>query len=143
MLPLHPVQFSETFARVTYWASCSIRVPYFVINQNLETDEFIVAMIAFDSLEKRASAGMVFDDGIPIAAVPIVPEEVHDMPAYEGGTAERLAHILAMYLGTTPDNIYDPPDKIATYMWDQDGEFRDISIEPGVLNARWSLYDSK
>lgn len=122
--PLHPVQFQEIFAKLTYKSLLSERVPYYGFIQN--DDHYTVALLAFD--DEKMSAGLVAigaEDG-PITMIPIIPDSALEGRAYGDWSQRDYAHVLSIYTQTPFERLFRPPDMVATTLHDAEGNFVDI-----------------
>jgi len=125
---LHPMQFSEIFAKVTYKSSLCRRIPFYSISQNVETDEYLVALLAFDDENKGAGCIVVGTENGPIGMIPILSEEIDNSPAYYEWCQEEYAHGLAVYTKVPFDSLFVPPDLVRTMLQKDDGTFQDIPL---------------
>jgi hypothetical protein len=122
------MQFSEIFAKVTYKSSLSRRVPFYGIAQNMETDEYLVSLLAFDDENKGASCIVVGAESGPIAMIPILPHQLENSPAYDEWSQKEYAHCLALYTKVLFDYLFVPPDLVRTTLQKDDGTFQDIPL---------------
>jgi hypothetical protein len=92
---LHPAQFKEVYAKLMYKASLSMKVPYYSISQNTDTDEFHIALLAFDDHNRTATSLIITDEqNETITVVPVIPDEVLKADAYDDWNQEHFAHCL-------------------------------------------------
>ena len=133
--PLHPTQFTEVFVMLTYKNYLSLRVPYFGIMLDQETDKFNVALLAFDDHNKGASCALIgTEDGKEITMVPLLSQSAQKGPDYSEWSQEDFARCLSMYSGIPIERIFVPPDLVRTSLRDSDGNFRDVPLESLVKN---------
>jgi len=127
--PLHPAQFKEIFVKLTYKSSLSLRVPYYGIMKHQETDEYTVALLAFDDHSKVASCVLAgTEDGSHNTMAPLLPQSALEGPAYSDWCQEDFARYLSMYTGIPFEQIFVPPDLVRTLLRDDDGNFRDVPL---------------
>lgn len=124
--PLHPAQFREIFAKLTYKSMLSIRVPYFCFLHDERDDNYTVVLLAFDDEKMSANAIVIGADDGPITMVPVVPDSALDGPAYSDWSQENYARVLSMYTGAPFDLLFRPPDMVATTLHDEEGNFVEV-----------------
>jgi hypothetical protein len=127
--PLHPTQFKEVFVKLTYKNSLSLRVPYFGIMQHQETDEYTIALLAFDDHNKGASCVVIgTEDGRQIIMTPLLSQSAQEGPDYSDWCQEDFARCLSMYTGIPIERIFIPPDLVRTSLRDSDDNFCDVPL---------------
>jgi hypothetical protein len=125
---LHPIQFREVFANLAYKSSLSLRVPYYGIAQNVETDTYIVTLLAFDDRDKRASSLVIgSEDGVGI--FPLVSDSVLESPAYGEWSQEDFARCLSLFTEVAVESLFVAPNLVRTSLRQNDGSFFDMPIE--------------
>lgn len=129
-MPLNAIQFKEVFVRLSYKSVTARRVPYFGFTHHLPTDRYSVTLLAFDDENMRASTcvvGAVDEDEADgsFTMIPILPQEALDAPAYGEWSQEDYARALAHYTGLPFERLFLAPDRVATFLWTQDGQFAD------------------
>jgi hypothetical protein len=123
--PLHPTQFQEIFAKLTYKSLLSVRVPYYGFIYNEKFDEYTLILLAFDGDDMSASAITIGTED-SITMVPIVADSVLNGPLYGDWSQEEYAHILSMYTGAPVEQLFHPPDRVASCLRDENGDFVDL-----------------
>ncbi|WP_424032657.1 hypothetical protein [Methylocella sp.] len=127
--PLHPDQYREVFASLTYKSSLSLRVPYYGIIQDKEIDKYFVARLAFDDHNKGARCVIVgSEDGDLTSMYPVLPPSALDGPDYSEWSQEEFAHFISMYTGAPFEHLFVPPNLVRTSLRDDNGNFRDIPL---------------
>jgi len=99
-LPLHPLQFREVFAAVTYRAATATRTPKFVTIEGVPHEAYQLPLMGF-------SLKPLF---------------------YEWDMAE-YAKYLSSYLELQYDEVFRPPDNVLTYVFDDSGNLRFIPLD--------------
>lgn len=126
--PLHPAQFKEIFAKLTYKSTLSLRVPFFTFIYDEVTDIHDVCLAAFDDEHMLATVILVAA-GDEISLVPVLPDSALDGPAYSEWSQEEYARVLSIYSGVPFEQLFVLPDLVVTVLRDDSGEFRDISCD--------------
>jgi hypothetical protein len=93
---------------------------------NVETDHYVVSLLAFDDQNMTATSVIIGSEEGPIATIPIVPDSALNGPAYGEWFQEEYAHVLSMYTGATLEKLFRHPDMVATSLCDDAGNFIDI-----------------
>jgi hypothetical protein len=110
--PLHPLQFLELIAMVFYKASLFNRTPKY---------------LTFES--ERA---------LEVVQMPL--GGLSAKPLYDDWDQETYSHVLALYTGQPQTLVFDPPDRIMTWLNDSTGEPRYMDIRslpwPGSVVER-------
>jgi hypothetical protein len=127
--PLHPIQFQEIFAKLTCKAGLALRIPYFGIIQEAETDNYVVSLMAFDDHNKGASCAVIGSEEGPIVMVPILPKAAQEGAAYSEWSQETYANVLSRYTGYPLEELFCPPDLVRSFLRDHKGDFLDIPLE--------------
>lgn len=131
--PLHPVQFQEVFAKLTYKSLLSLRVPFYVFSHNERLDIHDVSLMAFDTWKKEMGA-VALEVGDSLIVAPAIPPDF-DGPAYSDWSQADYASVLAALTGTPYDRLFVPPDLVATTLRNDDGTFADIpALESSAQN---------
>ena len=130
---LHPEQFKEVYVMLTYKASLSLKVAYYSMFQNLETDEFYIALLGFDDHSMSAQSIVIAEEETKrITVVPVIPDHVLDGDAYASWNQEHFAYCLSMYFEIPIETVFFPPDRVRTSLRDDDGNFLDIPMSHGT-----------
>ncbi len=127
---LHPIQFREVFAKLTYKSILSLRVPFFGIFHEEMTDRYVVSLMAFDDHDKEASCvSYVSHDGQRLLMVPVLPKAAQEGNAYSEWSQEKYARGLSWYTGIPLDQVFTPPDLVMSFLRDDNDDFIDIPID--------------
>jgi len=96
---LHPIQFTEVIALVTYKAMLFNRTPKYVIV-----------------------------DGEPKTVMQMPLGGLSGKPLFEDWNQEHYAQILCQITGVSMENLYHPPDQVMTWLRKPDGSNRRFSL---------------
>jgi hypothetical protein len=124
--PLHPVQFKEIFAKLTYKAMLSQRVPFYGFTHDVGTESHDVFLLAFDDDKLSATLLAIGTDSGPIALSAVLPENALNTPDYGDWSQEEYARVLSTYTGAPFEKIFRPPDLVATTLRDNAGNLVDM-----------------
>ncbi|MCH7840191.1 MAG: hypothetical protein IID38_08155 [Planctomycetes bacterium] len=97
---LHPTQFTEVIAQVTYRATLFNRIPKYLIA-----------------------------DGDPITVNQMPLGGLSGKPLYEDWNQHHYAQILCEITGVTMDHLFHPPDQVMTLLRNSDGTSKSMSLK--------------
>jgi hypothetical protein len=123
---LHPMQFKEVYAKVTYKNLLSARVPFYALLRHEETDEYHVYLTAFDDETMSASLLVAGEENGKIMFAPVLNDGIEEGPAYKEWSQEQYARVLSSYTGIALEKLFRPPDMVLTSLRDDAGNFIDL-----------------
>lgn len=123
---LHPIQFKEIFAALSYKSSLSLRVPYYGLIYHGEADHYTADILAFDDENMTASSVTIAAENGPITMIPIISDAALSGPSYGPWSQEAYARVLTVCTGIPFDQLFSAPDMVATFLRDREGKFREI-----------------
>lgn len=98
--PLHPLQFEELTAKFFYKSSLLTRTPRFLLHGNYE--EVTVTQLPLAGISSR--------------------------PIFDEWDQESYAHALSAFAGVPLEMIYEPPDRVMTWLDSPDGRVQEFSL---------------
>lgn len=123
---LHPMQFKEVFAKITYKSMLSVRVPFYALLYNEETDVYQVHLTAFDDESMSASLVAIGSDEGPVVIAPVLGESAMGPLGYRDWSQRHYAQVLSGYTGLSLEDLFHPPDNVRTCLRDEHGNFLDL-----------------
>jgi len=122
---LHPIQLAEFAAKVFYMATLFTRVPLY---STVQTDgRYYMTMVGLDSADCKGVVHYVGLDEDRLVAIPDIPEI--DDPVFSDWSQQDYAKVLAEFLGRPAEDLNPKDDLVYTYLWNEDGSFKDIPLE--------------